>query len=140
MLLNYCKELPTTNLLTKKQVSRNLLFIDNSWRSSDITPTWVNLRKYNSLIQKCNQKCWILLFSCDLIFFLYFTNWMKVRKRFPPHAISFYTIGGCLFVFLNTNTKTIWSFFKREFNNFRLRLVKETKNVRFFWEETWAYD
>ena len=126
-------------LLTKNKSPEFRSFVDNLWGSSEITPTWVNLQKYK-LNTKIQSKMLNPFFSCDLRLFLFSTNWLKVRKRFPPSAVSFYTLGGCLFIFLNTDTKTLWNFFKREFNKFWLRLVKETKNVRFFWEETWTYD
>ena len=106
-------------------------FVNNSGRVSNITPTLVSLQKYKSLIQKYNKKRWILFFSWDLRFFLFFINWIKLQKKFPPLAISFYTTGGCFF-FVNVDTKVIWSFFKREFNNFWLRLAKEKKVLDFF--------
>ena len=68
--------------------------------------------------------------------FFFFTNWMKLRKRFPPPVISIYTIGGCLFFFLNIDTWTIGCFVKWEFCTLWLSLVKEMKNFGFFWQDT----
>ena len=107
-------------------------FADNSQRSSDITTTWLNFRKYKILIQKYNQTCWMRFFSCDLRFFLFFTNWMKVRKRFPPHPVSFDTTLGC---FSKYKYKDVLEFLSR-----LTKVSKRDKKVRFCWEETWIYD
>ena len=98
-----------------------------------LSKSFVYTVKYH-LIQRLitEQKNWIIFFSCYVRFFLFFYELNEIRMRFPPPVISIYTMGGCLFFFLNIDTWTIGRFVKWEFCTLWLSLVKEMKNFGFF--------
>lgn len=114
------------------------LFRKNTWRMSYcLSKSFVYTVKYHWIQRLITEQRTELYFShITWGSFFFFTNWMKLRKRFPPPVVSIYTMGGCLFFFLDIDTWTIGRFVKWEFCTLWLSLVKETKNFGFFWQDT----
>ena len=97
-----------------------LLLLSVSFLFKQLSSIWTKQNDHSAFNNNKNtiKKYWILFFSFYLTLFLFFANWMRLRRRLLPTVISFYTMGGCLFIFLNIDRNATGNFFKMKFNNF----------------------